>query len=95
MAKVKSLRIERKKKKVKKVRAKRPRVKIAKLNKTLRKLRRMAKIEMKAAVKKSSLAKVPAKLYKKLDKELANSIPIEIIQKAVIAAVNGSLKTEA
>jgi hypothetical protein len=94
MAAKKSLKIERKKKakKTKKASKKRLVIKVAKLNRTVRKARSFAKKALKTAIKGADLKKIPEKLYRKIDAEIAKSADLKtVVEKAVVDAVNTTL----
>ena len=94
MAEKKSLKIERKKKakKTKRSAKKRIVIKVSKLNRTMRKAKSFAKKALKTAVKGANLKKVPEKLYRKIDAEIAKSDGLKtLIETAVINAVNTAL----
>lgn len=89
----KSLKIDRKKKKkTKKTSKKRLVIKVAKLNRTVRKARSFAKKALKTAIKGADLKKIPEKLYRKIDTEIAKSADLKtVVEKAVVDAVNAAL----
>jgi hypothetical protein len=86
----KSLKIERKKKKkVKKTTKKRLTVKITKLDRTMRKAKAFVKKAIKTAIKGSKLKRVPERLYRKVDAEIAKSAELKsIVEVAVVSVVN-------
>jgi hypothetical protein len=89
----KSLKIERKKKKaVKKTTKKRLVVKIAKLNRTTRKAKSFVRRGLKAAIKGLTLKKIPERLYRKIDAEIAKSDAFKaLIDSAIVTAVNEAI----
>jgi hypothetical protein len=93
VSKPKSLKIKSKKKKTaKKVAVKKLVVKAAKLARTTRKTRIFVRKAMKAAIKGSAIKKIPERMYKRIDAEIAkNPALLTIVDQAVIAIVNTAI----